>query len=79
MLLVSDITESNYSFSYSNTNYLLLEKVVKIVTVKTYKSIFNYSYSTYNLSNIKIEFEENGYVATTRFFSDFFILAESLF
>ena len=47
-------------FSYSNTNYLFLEKIVEIVTNESYEVTFNNFYSTNNLSDIKMGYDENG-------------------
>ena len=60
MLLVSDTMENTGSFSYSNTNYLFLEKIAENVTNESYEVAFNNFYSTNNLSDIKMGFDENG-------------------
>jgi D-alanyl-D-alanine carboxypeptidase len=60
MLLVSDTIKNNGSFSYSNTNYLFLEKIAEKVTNESYEIAFNNFYSKNNLSDIKMGFDENG-------------------
>ena len=60
ILLVSGIMENIDSFSYSNTNYLFLEKITESVTNETYEVAFNNFYSANNLSDIKMGFNENG-------------------
>ncbi|NMH89591.1 serine hydrolase domain-containing protein [Flavivirga algicola] len=59
ILLVSNTLENNGSFSYSNTNYLFLQKIVETITATSYDVAFNNFYSTNNLSNIKMGFDEN--------------------
>jgi len=58
-LLINDSTENSGSFSYSNTNYLFLQKIVEIVTDEPYKLFFNNFYKNNNLSNIKMGIDEN--------------------
>lgn len=60
MLLVNDTLENTGSFSYCNTNYLLLQKVVETITGEPYNIAFNNFYSDNNLSEIKMGIDENG-------------------
>ncbi len=60
ILLVNDTLENNGSFSYSNTNYLFLEKIVESVSNETFEVAFNNFYCANNLSEIKMGFDENG-------------------
>ncbi len=60
ILLVNDTTENSDTFSYSNTNYLFLQKIVEAITGESYKVAFNNFYSANNLSDIKIGIDENG-------------------
>ncbi len=59
VLLIEDMTKNSGSFSYSNTNYLFLQKTVETVTNKPYAVFFNEFYKNINLSNIKIGINEN--------------------
>lgn len=60
ILLVSNTMRYSGSFSYSNTNYLFLEKIVENITNESYEVAFNNFYSDNKLSNIKMGFDENG-------------------
>jgi len=60
MLLVKDTLENIGSFSYSNTNYLLFHEIVETIMEEPYNIAFNNFYSSNNLSNIKMEIDENG-------------------
>ena len=60
VLLVKDTLESSGNFSYSNTNYLFLEKIVETVTDQSYKAYFNNFYESNDLSGINISTDENG-------------------
>lgn len=60
MLLVNDTLENTGSFSYCNTNYLLLQEVVETITGEPYDIAFNNFYSGNNLAEIKMEINENG-------------------
>ncbi len=60
MLLVSNTREKNGSFSYSNTNYLFLEKIVENVSKENYEFTFNDFYRNNNLPDIKIGIDEDG-------------------
>jgi len=59
VLLIEDTTKNSGSFSYSNTNYLFLQKIVESVTNKPYAVFFNEFYKNIKLSNIKIGINEN--------------------
>jgi D-alanyl-D-alanine carboxypeptidase len=59
ILLVSDTAENIGSFSYSNTNYLFLQKILETVTNEPYKDYFNNFFKSKNLCNIKMGIEEN--------------------
>ncbi|MEE9430082.1 MAG: serine hydrolase [Melioribacteraceae bacterium] len=59
VLFIEDTTINSGSFSYSNTNYLFLQKIVETVTNKPYAVFFNEFYKSINLSNIKIGINEN--------------------
>lgn len=60
VLLINDTTEISDSFSYSNTNYLFLQKIVESVTNESFEVFFNNFYKNNNLSNIKMGIDENG-------------------
>ena len=60
VLLINDTLESRGSFSYSNTNYIFLQKIVETITDQTYNVYFNNFYANNNLSNIKMGIDENG-------------------
>ncbi len=59
VLLIADTTNNSGSFSYSNTNYLFLQKIVETITNKPYAVFFNEFYNSINLSTIKIGINEN--------------------
>jgi len=59
VLLVENTINNSGTFSYSNTNYLFLQKIVETVTNKPYKVYFNEFYESINLSNIKMGIDEN--------------------
>lgn len=59
VLLIGDSTKNSGHFSYSNSNYLFLQKIVETVTGKPYDVFFNEFYKSLNLSNIKIGINEN--------------------
>ena len=59
VLLIEDSTKNSDSFSYSNTNYLFLQKIVEAVTNKPYAEFFNDFYKNINLSKIIIGINEN--------------------
>lgn len=63
VLLINDTTTNTGSFSYSNTNYLFLQKIVESVTSESYEVFFNNFYASNNLSNIKMGIDENGFQA----------------
>ncbi len=50
--LVSDTLTNRGSFSYSNSNYLLLEQVIESITGKPYNQVFQEFYHTYNLEAV---------------------------
>jgi CubicO group peptidase (beta-lactamase class C family) len=58
--LISNALENSGKFSYSNTNYLFLQKVVETVTGQAYHEYFNSFYAKNNLSEIKMGVDENG-------------------
>jgi D-alanyl-D-alanine carboxypeptidase len=60
VLLINDILENSGNFSYSNTNYLFLQKIVETVTDQPYNVYFNNFYASNNLSDIKMGIDENG-------------------
>ncbi len=60
VLLIEDTLKNSGSFSYSNTNYLFLQKIVETITNKPYEVFFNEFYKNIDLSNIKIGINENG-------------------
>ncbi|WP_108868937.1 serine hydrolase domain-containing protein [Aquimarina aquimarini] len=60
ILLINGATENSDSFSYSNTNYLFLEKIVETIVGESYEVAFNNFYSANNLSDIKMGIDENG-------------------
>ncbi|WP_456437750.1 serine hydrolase domain-containing protein [Psychroserpens sp.] len=60
VLLVENTTNNSGTFSYSNTNYLFLQKIVETITSESYDVVFNEFYESINLSNIKIGINENG-------------------
>jgi CubicO group peptidase (beta-lactamase class C family) len=59
VLFIEDTIKNSGSFSYSNTNYLFLQKIVETVTNKPSAVFFNEFYKNINLSNIKIGINEN--------------------
>lgn len=59
VLLIDNTTKNSGSFSYSNTNYLFLQKIVETVTNKSYDVFFNEFYKRINLSKIKMGIDEN--------------------
>lgn len=59
VLLINDTTENSGSFSYSNTNYLFLQKIVETIAGESYELAFNNFYSANNLSDIKMGIDEN--------------------
>ena len=59
VLLIEDSTKNSGIFSYSNTNYLFLQKIVESVTDKSYELFFNEFYKSINLSKIEIGVNEN--------------------
>ncbi len=58
--LINGTLENIGNFSYSNTNYLFLEKIVENITEQAYNSYFNRFFASNNLTNIKMGIEENG-------------------
>lgn len=60
VLLINDTLENSGSFSYNNTNYLFLQKIVETVTDQPYDVYFNNFYTSNNLSDIKMGIDENG-------------------
>ena len=60
ILLINDTTENSGRFSYSNSNYLFLQKIVETITGESYEVAFNNFYNTNNLSDIKMGIDENG-------------------
>ena len=58
--LVNDSLNNYGSFSYSNTNYLFLQKIVENLTGHTYEDYFNTFYSTNGFPGIKTGYDENG-------------------
>ncbi|WP_108869326.1 serine hydrolase domain-containing protein [Aquimarina aquimarini] len=60
ILLINDTTENSGSFSYSNTNYLFLQKIVETIIGESYEVAFNNFYRANNLSDIKMGIDENG-------------------
>ena len=54
LLLVSDTLKDKGTFSYSNTNYLLLEKIVEAVTNENYMTAFDNFFENNGLNNITL-------------------------
>lgn len=59
VLLINDTTENSGIFSYSNTNYLFLQKIVETITNEPYEVFFNNFYKNHNLPDIKMGVHEN--------------------
>ena len=60
LLLIENTLNNKGNFTYSNTNYLFLEKIVESVTKKPFQEVFNKFYSKIDLPNIKIGVNEEG-------------------
>lgn len=60
LVLINSKLENSGNFSYSNSNYLFLQKIVEKVTNKPYDVVFNEFYKSLNLSEIQIGMNENG-------------------
>ena len=58
--LINDTTENIGSFSYSNTNYIFLQKIVETLTGEPHDVFFNNFYKNNGLSNIKMGIDESG-------------------
>ena len=55
MALVSPERNNEGSFSYSNTHYLLLEKVIEALRGKSYQEAFNEFYAANDLSGVSLQ------------------------
>jgi D-alanyl-D-alanine carboxypeptidase len=55
LALVSPERKNEGQFSYSNTHYLLLEKVIRVLSGKSYQEAFNDFYSEHGLSEIILQ------------------------
>jgi CubicO group peptidase (beta-lactamase class C family) len=58
--LIDETLENRGSFSYSNTNYIFLQKIVEILTDQPYDAYFNRFYASNGLSAIKMGIDETG-------------------
>ncbi len=56
--LVDSSLSHSPSFAYSNTNYLLLERIVEIITGRNYSDVFNQFYADNGLENIRIQHDD---------------------
>lgn len=60
ILLINDTIKNSGVFSYCNTNFLFLEKIVETITGVSYEVAFNNFYSANNLSDIQMGINEDG-------------------
>jgi len=57
MALVDSSLSNRGTFTYSNTNYLLIEQIVENISGKTYTDILNQFYDDMSLGNIEMQHE----------------------